>query len=402
MESNLPKHNYQTNNIMKTKTSLLATAATIALLGASNGQTVIDITGSTAGRATVHPQILANLTGTVTTAWYRSDGQATSVGSADAVIYKGGSIGGTPVTVRTYWAGSASGVDFVSNQIQLDKLFISTGVTAANAQLTGTLAALQIGTSLAAASAETVSEFGFSDVKQAATPFQTNTLAEQTDMLVLPFRFLRTEFLTGVTNITSQMARTAYTAGGDTKKSLFTGVAADTESVFAVGRDNDSGTRIAALAETGIGVFKGLTQWNCLTTGSGATAAFSGSPFEVGNGGYASGGGVATILGASGGGINFIGYVGVSDAVSATNNGAVALNFNGVPFSIDNVKNGSYTYWSKYQAIRRITLTAPTSTLFANLKTALIGAPTAVNGSTIKLSEMTVDRLADGGDVIPN
>lgn len=389
---------------MKSKTAFLATAATLALFGAANGQVVIDITGSTAGRSTVHNQITTLLTGE-SIAWYMVNGSTQgNAASADAVIYKGGTllVGGvqTPVTVRTFWAGSASGVDYVSNQVQLDNKFLATTVTASNAQIAGNQSALQSAGQLAPASAETVSEFGFSDVKQSATTHQSSPLAEQTDMFVIPFKWLRTETLTGVSNITDQMVRAMYTAGGETPKSLFTGVAADSSSfVYAVGRDSDSGTRITALAETGAGAFTTLTQWGFTTTGSGASVTLS-APTEVFDGGYASGGSVGTILGGTG--FNAIGYVGISDATTAVTNGAVELTFNGTPFSVANVKNGSYTFWSKYQAIRKQTLNGASASLFSSLKTALVGLATVDPvGTTIKLSDMAVDRAADGSDVLP-
>jgi hypothetical protein len=391
--------NHKSIKYMNTKTSLLVTAATIALFGAANGQVVIDITGSTAGRSTVNTTIKALLTGE-STAWYRADGNTTTEGSADAVIYKGGTLGGVPVTVRTFWAGSASGVDYVSNQVQLDNKFIATSVTAANAQLTGTQAALASGGSLAPASTETVSEFGFSDVKQSSTTHQTNALAEQTDMFVIPFKWLKTADLTGVTNITDQQARAHFTAGGETKKSLFTGLVGDAgTSVYAVGRDSDSGTRIAAFAEIGAGVFTPLTQWGFTTSGSGVSVTLA-DPVELFDGGYASGGSVATILGGTG--FSAIGYIGISDAATAITNGAVELTFNGVPFSVENVKNGSYTYWSKYQALRKQTLGTQANSLFTSLKSSLVGLATAGNGSSIKLTDMAVSRQSDGADVIPN
>ncbi|RYD24262.1 MAG: hypothetical protein EOP88_00780 [Verrucomicrobiaceae bacterium] len=389
---------------MKSKTAFLTTAATLALFGAANGQVVIDITGSTAGRSTVHAQIQALLTGE-SFGYYMVNGSTQgAAGSADSVIYKGGTllVGGVqvPVTVRTFWAGSASGVDYVSNQVQLDNKFLATTVSVNGQQIPGNQAALIANGSLAPASAETVSEFGFSDVKQAATTHQSSPLAEQTDMFVIPFKWVRTETLTGVSNITDQMVRAMYTAGGETPKSLFTGVAADSTSfVYSVGRDNDSGTRITALAETGAGAFSILTQWGFTTAGSGTTVTLS-SPTELFDGGYASGGSVATILGGTG--FNAIGYVGISDATNAINNFGVELTFNGVPFSVANVKNGSYTFWSKYQAIRKQTLTGPAASLFASLKTSLINLPTVDPvGTTVKLTDMAVDRAADGADVLP-
>jgi hypothetical protein len=380
---------------MNTRTSLIATAATLALFSAAKGQTVIDITGSTAGRSTINTTLGTLLTGE-SVAWYTTDGRTvTSAASADGAIYKGGTLlvnsVATPVTVRTFWAGSATGVDYVSNQVQLNNKFLATSVTAAGAQLTG------VDIVLAPASAETVAEFGFSDVKQAATVYQTNALAEQTDMYVLPFRWLRTADLSGVSNITSQQVRAHYTGLGEVPKSLYTANAADTASVYAVGRDGDSGTRITAFAETGAGAFATVAQWGFTTSGSGASVTIS-DPAELGNGGYASGGSVATILG--GAGLNAVGYVGVSDATTAIGNGAVALNYNGVEFTNANVMNGTYTFWCKYQAIRKQTLSGASASLFSSLKTTLVGL--ASGSSSIKLTDMKVTRVSDGSDVLPN
>ncbi|GAA5131172.1 hypothetical protein JIN84_06390 [Luteolibacter yonseiensis] len=385
---------------MKSKTALLATAATLALFGAANGQTVIDITGSTAGRSTVHSQILSLLDANRTFAYYMVNGSTQgNAASADGVIYKGNlTVGGVPtaVIIRTFWAGSASGVDYVSNLTPLDNKLIATSVT-------GTIAGVQVfsggALALAPASAETVAEFGFSDVKQSATTHQSSPLAEQTDMFVLPFRWVATADV-GITNITDQMVRAHYTATGETKKSLFTGNPAhEGEFVYAFGRDADSGTRITALAETGAGSFASVSQWQPGTvTGTGADVAIS-APVEVFNSGYASGGTLGNVL--SGTGLNAIGYLGASDAATSIGNGAVGLNFNGVPFSVDNVKNGNYTFWSKYQAIRKQALSGASASLFASLKTALVAAPTAGNGSTVKLTEMRVTRQFDGADVLP-
>lgn len=385
---------------MKTKASLVATAITVALFGSAQAQEVIDITGSTAGRSTVHSTILANLTG-VTYRFYKKSGSTTSASSADGAIYKG-TISGTSVIVRTYWSGSAGGVRDVSNQVQLDKSFLAKTVdttVGSGTQLTGDTATLDGLGLLAPASAETVAEFGYSDVKQAATDHQANTFVDQESMFVIPFVFDASESVTGITNITAQQARTHFTKGGETIKSLFTGVVTDTNIIYAAGRDDDSGTRTTMLAETGAGVFTPTTQWLGVVTGSepGATVALGS---YVGNGGYASGGDLGKVLSASG--EKFIGILGISDALTAEGNGAKRLTYEGVPFSIENVKNGSYTYWSYYQSMR-MTL-SPTSkalSLYNTLKTALKAAATAGNGSSIKISDMKVERQADGSTVTP-
>ncbi len=395
----------------------------MALLSSAHADTttIINITGSTAGRSTIHSTLisatgpLGALNGNVAPSfvWYKVDGSTAAASSQDGAIYKavsGVSPNQNTVYVRTYWAGSASGVEYVSNQTQLDRKFLATTVTFNNLQLAGTTATLTSSNALSPASASTVSSFGFSDVKQSSTPHQSNSLAEQTDMFILPFKWVKTAGggnFANVTNISSQQARVLYTTIGIQPLSLFTG-GTDIDDVYAVGRDFDSGTRITAVAETGAGVFSTLDQYQFTVNDVGVTAPTAGfanddtlsNPVEVFNSGYASGGSVANVLGATG--YNCIGYLGASDAKTAIAQGAIELTYNGSAFSVANIKNGKYTFWSKYQALRKQTLSGTTSNMFSSLKTALINLTTDnTDGTRVKLTDMAVDRTADGGDVIP-
>lgn len=377
---------------MKIKASLMATAATMAFVGSSSAQVIIDITGSTAGRSTVDATIKAQLTGE-TVAWYNVDPakNSTSSSGADGAIYKGGTIlvGGVPtaVTVRTFWAGSASGVNYVSNQVQLDGKFLDTSIAPTGIELEG------VAIVTAPASADTAPEFGFSDVKQSATTYQDNLFTDDGDeesVLVIPFRFVGSEDVT-FTNITSQQAVTHFTKGGATKLGLFTG-GTETTPVYAMGRDNDSGTRITAFAETGAGVFTQASQY--LGTVTGGVLSLGAN---VGDGGYASGGDLASRLGGTG--LLAVGYLGISDATTALGLGAKSLTYNGVAYSTAAVQNGSYTYWSYYTQMRRALPTGPALTLYDSTKAALIGLPTS--SSTIKLTDMKVERQGDGATVTP-
>ena len=105
---------------MKLKTSLFAMAATTALVGSAYSQTVIDVTGSTAGRSAVHSQILALLS-SETLAW---NGGSNAAG-ATRVIYKGTYLGNS-VIIRTYWSGSAAGIRDIANAPQLNTLYFAT------------------------------------------------------------------------------------------------------------------------------------------------------------------------------------------------------------------------------------------------------------------------------------
>ena len=397
---------------MKTKTFSLVTAAAVALGGSASaivtpaGNQTIDIAGSTAGRSTVHDNIITQLGGAANVAirYFRTNGATlapASASGADGAIYKG-TFNSQTVIVRTFWAGSASGVDIVSNQTSLAGKLLDLSVINSAAANTvsqvgaGNLISAPANAALLQSTAD-VAEFGYSDVKQAATPYQTNPLASQTDMFVIPFAMYRTETLTGVTNVTNQQLRSMFTGGGIAPKSLFTGLPSDRATfVRAVGRDDDSGTRITFAAETGIGVFTGMNQFTYTVSGSGSSANIATPVATTPNGGYASGGDLRVVLGATGD--NCIGYLGLSDGATAAGLGAVQLSFNGTPFSQDAVKDGSYTFWSYYQSIlSSATSDANALALHVSLETALTSV--ASSNVSIKISEMQVSRQADGATV---
>jgi hypothetical protein len=371
-----------TTKKMKTKASLIATAATIALFGAAKGQTVIDITGSTAGRSAVNGRIQAILTGE-TIAW---KGNA-ALNSANQAIFKG-TYGATPVIVRTSWTGSAAGVRDVSNALQLTTFIDTSWDTVANP-------GQQESAPFAAASAATVAEIGFSDVFQTSTAFNTNTLADQEAVAVLPFLFMKNDGASPkITNMTGQAFRTLFGGTGVAPLSLWSGITADNAfEVRATGRDNLSGTRITTVAETGQPLSLNLAQYT--GTGDPATLTF------VGNGGYSSGGNVATLLSATGDN-DLIGYIGTSDGTTAATGGATYLKYNGVDYSQANVYNGTYTLWGylHQSTMLDITNVGDTTVDFYNeLKIQMIALP--VSASTLPIGNMKVERGADGAKVTP-
>src|SRR5262249_19649963 len=108
----------------------------------------------------------------------------------------------------------------------------------------------------------------------------------------------------GMTNMTSQLARTLYSTG-KASLALWTGLNADHgTSVFALGRDIDSGTRLTAYAESGLGSKASTKQYEPKTggvrviTAGGTIDTLTLWPVETingvleppGNGGYSGGG----------------------------------------------------------------------------------------------------------------
>lgn len=372
---------------MKLKASLFAMAATSALVGSAHSQTVIDITGSTAGRGAVHSQILALLSGE-TFAW---NGGSSASGSTRA-IYKG-TYSGSPVIIRTYWSGSAAGVRDIANQPQLNLSYFDTSTdTSAGTTSAGVNIASP---TLAAASAETVSEIGFSDVFQSSTAFTTNTLVDDTKVGVIPFKFFKNEGASaGLTNMTPGLFNNLYKALGEAPLSMFTGNAADSgTTVYATGRDEFSGTRITTAAETGAGVFSGLNQYTGTVASNVATLTF------VGNGGFSSGSGVSTLLGGTYAGGDIVGYLGATDWASAVTNNAVEMSYNGVTLgsNSDLIRNGQYSFWG-YLHQFRMTLTGTSLSFYGDLSTALQAAP---GTGLVLISSMNVERAADGAPISP-
>ncbi len=371
---------------MKTKTSLIATAATLALFSSAKGQIVIDLTGSTAGRSAVTTQVQALLAGEAA-AWA---GNA-SVNSANKAIFYGGTFNGTPVTIRTFWTGSAAGVRDVADAPQLNNSYIAK---------TYATPGRNDSAPLAAASAETVSEIGFSDVFQSSTEFTANPLAQEDSVSVLPFVFVKNDGApAGLTNVTSEGFKALFTGLGTAPMSLFTGIAADSSTtIYSTGRNNESGTRITTLAVTGTGVFANLTQYQ--GTGDPATLTpFGAVPgFTAGQNGYPSGGNVATLLSATlPAGRALIGYVGTSDGNTAVAGGATFLTYEGVAYSPTAVYNGQYPFWG-YLHQSSQSLSGVTQTFYEALRDALIANPAS---GTLAPGLMNVERAADGAVITP-
>lgn len=207
-----------------------------------------------------------------------------------------------------------------------------------------------------------------------------------------------------ITNINTQLAQALW-SNGTASLAQFTGNAADSGTlVYATGRDPDSGTRLITFAETGIGVDSTVTQYKPTVSGGVITAlapypqqVVNGITFTEGNGGESSGG---TLVGYFGNVSNLgylISYVSTGDAPTAINAGAQELTYNGVPFSLDAIKNGSYTFWCYQHVMYQQTL----ATAKKNLANTMADRITTTY-APIKLTEMNCSRTADGGVVFHN
>jgi hypothetical protein len=168
-------------------------------------------------------------------------------------------------------------------------------------------------------------------------------------------------------NISQQTADSLITAGFIAQSQLTgTNGTTDQNNFFSlIGRNEDSGTRIGALSESQFGVTGSPQQSFFDGTNSGLypVEPLNTEPALIwntqGHSGYATGGNVGTALNlAETGGNYFIGYLGVTDALSKAANG-VPLNYGGVPFTVANIENGSYTFWTYEHAYHLSTLANP-------------------------------------------
>jgi hypothetical protein len=229
---------------------------------------------------------------------------------------------------------------------------------------------------LAPASAETVQEIGYSDIF-ASTVNQTAADVED-EVGVITFRWYANNGSAGITNITPGLVRQLY-ASSEAPKWLFTGNPADTGTVYPIGRNDDSGTRGTAMAESGYGNVATVDQYTATLSGSVVTGIV-----PSGNAGYSSGSSVKNAMNATYSGGILIGYLGASDFASS----GVELTWNGVPYSTANIQNGSYSFWGYLHMNRMNSLTGAALNFYNALKTDIINTP--VDTGLLEINSMNV------------
>lgn len=383
---------------MKLK-SMFVTALAAASFGSlANAQTVIDLVGSTAARGAVHDKIQEMLNGSGNTLTSFAYNSSNGVLSSNQAIFHG-TIGANPVIIRTYWAGSVNGIRDIAQQVQQTNLYLTSVAGNATGQVVSTSG------NLAGATPESAPEIGFSDVFATSTQFAPTAVEDE--VAVLPFKFYKNDGApAALDNITPLLVQTIYGVS-QAPLALFTGNPDDQGSIIlAVGRDNLSGTRITAMAESGYGVFNSVAQYGGTAfTTSGDTITAMGT--TVDDSGAGSGGTVAGWLNKSlagdYAGFSFIAYLGPTDwaaaeSTAAFSGPAVALKWNGIAYSEQAVREGQYTFWGYLHQNRNNGLAGTSLTFYNALRDALTANP---ENSLISVSSMNVERLGDGEPVLP-
>jgi len=207
-------------------------------------------------------------------------------------------------------------------------------------------------------------------------------------------------------------ALNALFTGGSIPLSQLTGLTTDQEvQIFATGRNPDSGTRATALADTGIGVTTLVYQYQPQVANSTSTAVIQQAPYptetiagitttQPGNSGEGTGGVLRGYMGftlpASGltdegahvTAAYYLTYLGTADAGKIAGTG-VELSYKGVPFSLQAIYQGQYTFWSIEHIYDRGDLTSPKSTVEGAIITNLENTTTA-NLSNAGISNLDI------------
>jgi len=431
---------------MKTFKSLTLGAIALFCVATVNAQTDVYITGSTAFRsaATVAIKNIFDAAPAVQVAYSNN---ATTPTGANQVIYVG-NIGTVPYAIHTSWSGSEAGIQTVAGAPTFNVNFLPDSTCPANCSN-------YPGTAVAAGSDAHVPQVAFSDTFQSTSQFRSGvtlggaTYASLTEATgtsaghgspvgIVVFKWCADNGAT-ISNITSQQARSLY-ANGRRPLALFSGLNADEgKIVVALGRNPDSGTRLTALAETGLGALSTVNQFQPQTSANvlvnnvtQTVSKFVVWPAETINNvpvtsfhsGYASGGDlskamravttnpVAVTVGATTGNyapanITRIAYLGASDADSNLLNAGspppgVELDYNGVHLGVfadygtaNVITEGQYTFWSFEHVLYNA------STIPAAVKTAADTLATDLHDtdSPVLLSEMRATRATDGSTV---
>lgn len=410
--------------------SILAAGLVVLGVTTASAQTVVRITGSTAFRnqtITATMKIFGatvNGSGGTTTfvmpagSKFGFSGSSGPVGANNLIIY--GTRSGQDYIVKMTFSGSNAGIQATAGSlaVQFYNPTATFGSGTVESALTTTGASLPT-TGTPAVYQSEIPDITMMDTAQAATPFRGSYLGQSYTTLtaprvgVIPYKWIASPAalaVPGMTTMTPSLAQAQWIGLGRLPLALYTGNAADEGNiVYATGRNAGSGTRNAALTESRIGATTQIKQYR--TTGANAGTLYPALPilgidYEEGDGGEESGSTVATNLRtATPANRIYVSYLGLSDANRATNTTDTTipgspckeLAWNGVPYSVDNVRNGSYTFWT-YQLLGYRSGYSGNGLALANALITQIRA----EDSTPRLDQMRVTRAADGGVVTPD
>jgi hypothetical protein len=401
---------------MKLLKLMLMTAAGCAIVSTASAQQVFHINGSTAYRKATYAAIKAMYGSGLTTGYPKGD-DSTGSGLYEAnvssgstnLIFKGTLTNGVSTTIFCNWAGSVGGIKSVAGSLHWDA-FLSPSEPA-------------IGSAIVYDAAHPVPDMCMADNFQDVTVWTSATPgfvdSDSVQVAVVEFTFAKnTGAPADIVNVTPYQLGSLY-AAGKINQAQVTGVAADaTNFIFAIGRDDDSGTRIITFADTGIGTGATVKQFEINQSPYGYFSAGTASPNGNDGGGYGSGGTMAKALEFNGAGYttningkvfgaSAIGYLGILDA-----NGTVPTNqwltYDGVFESDAAIEQGEYSLWGQENLEYRDADYSGGNPNLAPFADALViqleaqAGTGAVSPGTLSLNSMDCTRNDDGGAISHN
>lgn len=401
---------------MKCPRVIVATLIAIATIKSAWAQTVIHITGSTAYRAAVYQAITDILQ-----PGFMFGYSGSTASKASQAIYTGTTkTGSLPVIIKASFSGSVGGISTLAANLTIGP---GGSFTGGGGWLVDSTPQSTAGTPNAPANYDpaVTADVAMADCFQASAPAIYRTPVLKDNFVgVVPFVYVATKGGTAIkgsvttsTSISAEQVADIFVEA-NLKLSELSGNSGDTEAVLGVGRDEDSGTRIQALACAGIGVETALKQYlpvnnstNTEITGANLWPAvtLNAINYPQGDSGYSSGGSLATEINlphASTYSTWFVSYLGINDAATVTN--GIQLEFAGVPYSAANVEGkgatgftAQYKYWGYEHLFYRTTFGGNGLTVAKQLASDLTTTSASVSG--ILLSSMHVSRDTDGGAI---
>ena len=421
---------------MKTFKILAASLLALAVINVASA-TTLKITGSTAFRRALYASVVNQLgSGTVKVAYVGS-----SLGGANQATFTNGTD-----TIQCCMAGSVGGVNWIVNNVNVAtsiggntaQAWISLSsnggsATWATASVAGSAPyAVSGGTQNATVASATfdaasAADVAMSDSYQDSTAFSSAatgiTLNDVNGGVgVVTFVWAKgtnhpdvaAASYNRLTNMTTLGAQNLI-ANGIAPLAAFTGNDSDLGiDVVLVGRDNDSGTRLAAFAETATGdVNTNAVQYKAFDGAGGTgndvgTVGAAGPILSLvqtsGTGGYASGGNVKNVLlksitagthDANGNPFVLVGYLGTGDTPGA----GQELTYNGVANTNNGVMRGADTFWTLEHMLYKSTLAAAKATLADSCASGMTATYAPASG--VLVGSMQVVRSQEGAVVNP-
>ena len=246
-----------------------------------------------------------------------------------------------------------------------------------------------------------VPDITLSDSFQKSTPFTSTTLSGKI-VGVVPF-----EWVKGLDSSLSTLKNITTAQAYDLLKGSFTFGGA---KVYAIGRDEDSGTRLGAYenasggkdnGDIGSGPYPSVPQQYQFAASG--TPALWAAPVTVdgftypnaGHSGFSGGAALATALNTAST-VPYVGYLGLNDAANV-NSGKNGLEFNSHAYSAANTESGAYTFWGYEHVLFLSTLSGTPLSVVQQLET-FIESNASVSG--VAISSMKVHRNGDGTGIL--